>query len=82
MRDFSEFEDDMIHKACGYRGKMPVVKRTRSNSNPLADATYFSSSVGQALRRRMIASVVDGLMTTDHVYLICPNCRQTLEWNP
>ena len=82
MSEFTDFEDNMICHTCGYRGKMPVIKRTQTNSNPLSDAMYLSSSVGQALRRRMIANFVDDMMTTDHVYVICPNCRKTGHWKP
>ncbi len=80
MTEFSDFEDDMICKSCRYRGKMPVIKRAQSNSNPLAGSVMVSSGVGRALRNQLAMGVVNGLMSSDHAYLICPNCQKTLHW--
>ena len=80
MSQFADFEDDMVCKSCGYRGRMPVLNRSQSNSNPMAGSVVISPSVARHLRYQFISSLVDTVTTTDHVHLVCPNCRKRLHW--
>jgi hypothetical protein len=80
LTEFAEIKQNMVCKLCLYQGAMPVVDQRQTNHNPLAGTMMICSSLTKAIGVGIASNIINEVMTTDHAYLICPNCRKLLKF--